>query len=224
MGISQEFQHWVLSAEGFYKKFDNILEYNDNAVYVTSGLNWEKSVCAGTGESKGIEVLLEKKSGRLTGWISYTLMKATRSFAALNQGEEFAARYDRRHNVNVVANYKLSNRVFINAAWVYHTGFAYTLPIGIIPSASSNDPFRDVYIYGTRNNRRTADNHRLDLSVNIKGKPGKISTQLSFGVYNVYNQHNPFFVNLGLDQNGDRKLFQVSLLPIIPFINYQLSF
>lgn len=224
VGFSQEFQHWVLSAEGFYKKFDNILEYNDNAVYVTSGLNWEKSVCAGTGESKGIEVLLEKKSGRLTGWISYTLMKATRSFAALNQGEEFATRYDRRHNVNVVANYKLSNRVFINATWVYHTGFAYTLPIGIIPSASSNDPFRDVYIYGNRNNRRTADNHRLDLSVNIKGKTGKISTQLSFGVYNVYNQHNPFFVNLGLDQNGDRKLFQVSLLPIIPFINYQLSF
>ncbi len=224
VGISQEFQQFVISAEGFYKKFDNILEYNENAVYVTSALNWEKSVCSGTGESKGLEILIEKKNGKLTGWISYTWMKATRTFEQLNNGIEYAARYDRRHNVNVVANYKLSNRVFVNATWVYHTGFAYTLPIGIIPSSSSNDPFRDVYLYGERNNRRTADNHRLDLSVHIKGKPGKFQSQIALGVYNVYNQHNPFFVNLGIDSKGERKLFQVSLLPIIPFVNYQISF
>ena len=224
VGISQEFQHWVFSAEAFYKKFENILEYNDNAVSVTAGLNWEHSVCAGIGESKGIELLLEKKSGRLTGWISYTLMKATRQFEALNQGVEFDARYDRRHNFNLVANFKWTNRIYFNATWVFHTGFAYTLPIGVIPSSSSNDPFRDVYIYGSRNNQRTDNNHRLDLSVNFKGKPGKFNSQWTLGVYNVYNQHNPFFVNLGLDQQGDRKLFQVSLLPIIPFVNYQLSF
>ncbi len=224
VGVSQEFQQFVLSAEGFYKQFDHILEYSENAVYVTSGLNWEKSVCSGQGESRGIELLVEKKNGKLTGWISYTLMKATRMFEQLNQGKEFDARYDRRHNVNVVANYKISNRIFINASWVYHTGFAYTLPIGIVPSASSNDPFRDVYLFGDRNNRRTADNHRLDLSVNVKGKPGKFTAQFTIGVYNVYNQHNPFFVNLGIDSQGERKLFQVSLLPIIPFVNYQLSF
>lgn len=224
IGITKEFSRWVLSMELFYKRFDNILEYNDNAVYVTSGQNWEKSVCTGTGESKGFEVLLEKKVGKLNGWISYTLMQATRQFDALNQGKEFAARYDRRHNFNILVNYKISNKMFLSATWVYNSGFAYTLPVGIIPSQSSNDPFRDVYIYGTRNNRRTESNHRLDLSMNIKGKPGKLQTQFSFGIYNVYNQHNPFFINLALDQNGDRKLYQVSLLPIIPFVSYQLSF
>jgi hypothetical protein len=151
-------------------------------------------------------------------------MKATRQFDDLNNGEEFAARYDRRHNLNILLNYRVSQRVFFSATWVFNSGFAYTLPVGVIPSQTSNDPFRDVYIYGSRNNRRTDNNHRLDISVNVKGKPGKIQKQLSFGVYNVYNQHNPFFINLALDKNGDRKLYQVSLLPIIPFISYQLSF
>ncbi len=224
IGLTKELENFQFSAEVFQKVFNDILEYNNSAVYVTSGQNWENSVCAGNGLTKGIEILAEKTKGNLTGWISYTWMTSTRQFSQLNQGNAFPSRYDRRHNIYIMASYKLSKRINISATWVFNSGFAYTMPIGVYPSTTNNDPYRDIYIYGDRNDNRARDNHRLDLSMTISSKTTKYPRNLSFGIYNVYNRHNPFFLNLGIDSDGARKLYQVSLLPIIPFASYQISF
>ncbi len=218
--LSKNYQ-W--NTEAFYREFDNILEYNNDAVYVTSNRNWESSVTAGKGVAKGIETQFEKTKGSLTGWISYTWMKSDRIFAEINNGIAFPSRYDRRHNVYLVANYRINPRWNVSGSWVYNSGFAYTIPVGVFPSPTSTDPARDILIYKDRNNARSRDNHRLDISFRYVKKSVKFNQSWTFGVYNMYNRMNPFYINIGLDEKGNRAQFQVSLLPILPFVSYHID-
>lgn len=212
------------SFEYFQKSFYNLLEYRDNAAYITSALNWEKTVTQGTGNAHGLECLVEKRTGKLTGWASYSLLYNNRQFAELNQGKMFPSRYDRRHNFYLVGIYKLSPKVIISGSWTFNTGFAYTLPIGVYQSPTPNDPLAEIFIYGDRNNARSRDNHRLDLSTQYIVKHKQFQETWSLGIYNAYNRQNPFFITFAYDNQGQRKLTQLSLLPILPHINYQLSF
>ena len=216
--------HYQWSFEYFQKSFYNLLEYRDNAAYITSALNWEKTVTQGTGDAHGLECLVEKRTGKLTGWASYSLLYNNRQFAELNQGKIFPSRYDRRHNFYLVGIYKLSPKVIISGSWTFNTGFAYTLPIGVYQSPTPNDPFAEIFIYGDRNNARSRDNHRLDLSTQYIVKHKQFQETWSLGIYNAYNRQNPFFITFAYDNQGQRKLTQLSLLPILPHINYQLSF
>jgi hypothetical protein len=108
IGMTRAGKNYQLSSEIFYRKFYNLLEYKENAVYATSAVNWEQMVTQGNGEAKGMELLIEKTSGKLTGWASYTLMYNTRQFAQINHGRVFPSRYDRRHNFNLVGIYQFS--------------------------------------------------------------------------------------------------------------------
>ncbi len=215
---------WQWNTEVFYREFDNILEYHNDAVYVTSNRNWESSVTAGRGISQGVETQIEKTKGRLTGWASYTLMNSDRMFAEINNGSPFPSRYDRRHNVYLAANYRINAHWNVSGSWVYNSGFAYTLPVGVFPSPTSTDPVRDILIYGDRNNARSRDNHRMDVSFRYFKKGDKFNQSWTFGVYNMYNRMNPFYINIGLDEQGNRSQFQISLLPVMPFVSYHIDF
>lgn len=221
---------WGISTDLFYKKLNNILEYKDNAGYVTSATNWEEAVTSGTGEAYGWELMTEKSVGRVTGWFSYAWMYNWRSFAELNGGSRFPARYDRRHNLYIAGVYKINDHIDFSLSWTYNSGFAITTPIGKYTSPTPYDPYREIYLYGKRNNTRTRDNHRLDIAFNLEKKhrgkkmmPGYIRTW-SLGFFNLYNRRNPFYVNLGYGKTGTRVLYQVSLLPILPNVSYKISF
>ena len=224
IGMTRAGKNYQLSSEIFYRKFFNLLEYKENAVYATSAVNWEQMVTQGNGEAKGMELLIEKTTGKLTGWASYTLMYNTRQFALINQGKVFPSRYDRRHNINLVGIYQLSKKFTISGTWTFNTGFAYTLPSGIYPSPTATDPYAEIYIYGNRNNARARANHRLDLSAQYVIKKKSYLQTWSFGVYNCYNRQNPFFITVAYNPQGNRSLYQLSLLPIIPHLNYQITF
>ncbi len=224
IGMTRAGKNYQLSSEIFYKKFYNLLEYKENAVYATSAVNWEQMVTQGNGEAKGMELLIEKTSGKLTGWASYTLMYNTRQFAQINNGRVFPSRYDRRHNFNLVGIYQFSKKFTLSGTWTFNTGFAYTLPQGIYPSPTATDPYAEIYIYGDRNNARARANHRLDLSAQYIIKNKTYLQTWSFGIYNCYNRQNPFFITVAYNPQGNRSLFQLSLLPIIPHLNYQITF
>ena len=219
--INKEYQ---FSVEVFEKTFQDILEYNEDAIYITSNLDWENSVTSGAGNVRGFEFLFEKTTGRLTGYLTYTWMKNLRSFIEINNGKEFPARYDRRHSIYAMLNYRVNSDWAFSANFIFNTGFAYTLPIGVYSSTTSSDPAQEVFIYGERNNSRTISNHRVDFSFTKKASFFGYDSKWIFGVYNAYNRKNPFYINLGLGQQGNRTLYQVSLLPLMPFINYQLKF
>ena len=218
-------KHWQWQLEAFQRDFRDILEYSESAVYITSNRNWEQSVTSGTGEVEGVEWQLQRSGARWSGLFSYTWMRNSRQFKDINGGVAFPSRYDRRHNIYVTAFYKINREWSFSGSWMYNSGFAYTRPVGIVPSPTSSDPAQDIYLYGARNNLRAIDNHRLDFSFTYeKASPGKIKGTWVFGVYNAYNRLNPFYVNLGLGEGGNRSLYQVSLLPVLPFINYQIHF
>jgi len=89
-----------------------------------------KNLTFGSGTSYGIEFFVKKNFGKITGWIGYTLSKTTKTFPEINNGNPFPAKYDRRHDLSVVTNYKINDKLSLSAVFVYATGNSLTLPIG----------------------------------------------------------------------------------------------
>ncbi|MBP7849587.1 MAG: TonB-dependent receptor [Lentimicrobiaceae bacterium] len=233
-----------LSIEGYYKKSNDLLGYKDGASFLliddptdAEEFNWEDNITQGQGWSYGAEVLLQRKTGKLTGWIGYTLSWTQRQFDDINQGEKFYAKYDRRHDVSVVGIYKITDDITISGTWVYGTGNAITLPLAdyhaIIhnPVTTEQEYYNQWYYvtdYGGKNAFRMAAYHRLDFAVQFHKEKEHYKRTVELGVYNVYNRRNPFFYYIG--STGDftsqekKVLKQVSLFPLIPSISYTIDF
>ncbi|MBU6325114.1 MAG: TonB-dependent receptor [Bacteroidetes bacterium] len=222
-GMTLNLKRFQFSAETFHKEYRNLLEYKEGADYLTTGINWEQNITSGKGLSYGYEAMLEKVSGRTRGWISYTWCKATRSFAEINGGNPFPYRYDRRHNLAIVITHSFKSGIHASAVWTYNSGFAVTQPIQRYPSPIPGEPFREVYIYGPRNGYRTPDNHRLDINLSIEKKKKYYTRTWNIGLFNVYNRVNPFYLQLGYDEQGRRRLYSVSFLPLLPNISWRAT-
>lgn len=220
---------YEISIEAYYKKMNNLIAYKDG-----SGLfeltDWQDRVTQGKGEAYGLEFFLQKKTGKLSGWIGYTLAWNNRQFNDLNQGRAFPFRYDRRHDISVVAIYELSKKINLSGTWVYGTGNAVTLPksrYGTVETYGSQNYtyINNIEQYGDRNSYRMNAYHRLDVGVNfIKTRTNRTRTW-SIGAYNTYANNNPFFVYFDNDfDTNKRVLKQVSLFPLIPYVTYSLKF
>ncbi len=133
---------WEFSVEAYYKRIDNVLEYGDGVVVIGGSSNWEERVKIGGGRSRGVELFAQKTSGKLTGWLSYTLAKSERIFpdGSVNNGRWFPYKYDRRHNLNLNASYRLNSKLNLNCAWTFLSGMPITLPEGktIVPSPADS--------------------------------------------------------------------------------------
>ncbi|MCF8357191.1 MAG: TonB-dependent receptor [Prolixibacteraceae bacterium] len=214
---------YSFSVEGFYKDMQNVVEYQENANLKN---NWQEIIEQGEGKAYGIELLLKKESGKLTGWLAYTLSKSDRIFKDINNGIVFPYKYDRRHDFKIVMMYPLSEKIDIGVNWVFTTGHAVTLPLERIYNATSLDRLfygyyytPEVYTYDTKNNFRMPDYHRLDITVNFSRKLGRFDRTLSLGVYNVYAHHNALYYDF-----FEGKLRSISYLSVLPSINYVLRF
>ena len=219
-----------LTVEGFYKKMDNLVEYKAGVNVFGSSQGWEDKIETGTGESYGAEILLEKQTGKTTGWIGYTLSWSNRTFANINNGQPFPYRYDRRHDIGLAITHQFTDKVDMGIVWVYGTGNTYTLATQRYwqvpgPSFEGLEPFRTVLEYTPkRNNQRMPAYHRLDISVNLH-KDNRLGHRTwSLGLYNAYSRQNPFAIFLNEDFDGTTNLKQISLLPILPFVSYNLAF
>ena len=224
-----------VSLEGFYKSMDHLIDYKEGANYVNAAFSsWQDKVVAGRGTSYGGELFIQKKSGRTTGWMGYTLSWATRKFAELNAGQSFPYRYDRRHDVSLVMTHQLRRSVRVGLNWLYGTGQALTLPVGqqiSDYSAYSHLTFPGILnwqnhpVLSAHNGVRMPAYHRLDLAVHFTKQLRWASQQISVGIYNAYNRRNPF--SLTAEFEFDRNDFvykKFSLLPVVPSFTYQLSF
>jgi hypothetical protein len=223
----------ALSAEAYYKTLQQIITYRDgysSQDFTTSKQNatrkWENIMAVGQGKSYGIELLLQKKQGRLTGWLGYTLSWTKHQFDALNQGRAFFARHDRRHDLSIVSLYQISKRWSINGTWIYQTGQAITLPQAVYSQTdynfltnrfSSNAPV--LVAYGERNSYRMKATHRMDVSFQRKTTHRWGVGQIDISVYNLYNRQNPYFYYLA---PGNR-VKAVSLLTVIPSLSYTVN-
>jgi len=245
LGIAKDFDKkaFSISVEAYYKTMSNIISYKEgsnfmmiNDPFSNSEFHYEDNVTSGKGYSTGIEFLLQRKFGRLSGWIGYTLSYTKHQFDELNYGKEFFPRHDRRHDISIVAIYKLSKRFTLSGTWVYGTGDALTLGRANYtafqhnptdPNGNQGQPFNDpITYYGEKNSFRMEAYHRLDLGIQFHktlGWGGESIIDVS--VYNVYNHKNPFYYDIRYDSKSkENKLVQYSLIPILPSISWYLKF
>ena len=237
--------HVSISIEGYLKNSTNVISYKDGATFLTviengfdggdgdtEQFSWEDNITTGDATSYGIEFFIKKKkSGKFNGWLGYTLSKTELQFEELNHGEKFLARYDRRHDISLVGIYNLSKDITLSATWVFGTGNRFTLPVRSYQSVNIRGMNRgdNVLQYDQRNNFKTDDFHRFDISLQMKKEKRKFTRTWEFGIYNVYNRQNPFFyyADEKFDDNGrivEGTLKKVSLFPILPSISYILEF
>jgi hypothetical protein len=221
-------QNIDLSLEGYYKEMNNLIEYKEGASYLMANEDWQKKVEIGKGNSYGAEVLLRKKTGKTTGWIGYTLSWTNRQFDNISFGEEFPAKYDRRHDISIVVSHKFSKRFDIGCSWIYGSGYATTLAYEKYLSAPGLYG-HEIEYFGKRNDYRLPSYHLFDIGFNFHKQKKWGKRTWSFGAYNAYNRKNPFFLYFDYEYNynnssNTKVIRQVSLFPIIPYINYQFTF
>jgi hypothetical protein len=197
-------------------------------------------ITTGKGWSYGVEVLVRKDMGKLTGWVGYTLSWSWRQFEEVSP-DKYPYHYDRRHDVSVVLTYKLNEKVDFGATWVYGTGNAVTLPYdkylalddytGYLGSGDGKDYLPYIDNVEERNNYRAPAYHRLDLGVNFHKKKKWGERTWSVGIYNAYFRQNCFFVYIDYDyehappgEGAKKVLKQVSLFPGIPYVSYNFKF
>lgn len=209
-----------VSLEGYYKTMHNVIEYKEGASFFNSSTNWEDKVEIGEGNSYGGELFLQKKKGRFTGMLGYTLSWTNRKFDNLNNGKQYPYRYDRRHDIKIAGVYSLTDKIEVSAEWVYGTGNAITVPVGMYYGANGNE----VQIYGERNGYRMPAYHRGDVSIKFMKQGKKWERAWVLSAYNVYNRKNCFYIYSTTDISGSTVFKQVSLFPIIPSISYQFKF
>ncbi|MGE5480918.1 MAG: TonB-dependent receptor [Chloroflexota bacterium] len=231
LGLEHTFNggEYLFTVEGYYKDMKRLYEYKEDATF-SFGMPLESQFTSGKGWAYGAEFFLQKRTGKFTGWIGYTLAWTKRKFEDLNNGEEYFPRYDRRHDVSVVGNYELGKKWEISATWVYGTGQAYTVPSGSyrftdpVDGSDYGDYWNRKYLYTKKNGFRLPAYHRLDINflhkVEYFGKP----FEWSFNFYNVYNHMNPFAWFIGTDYDYNSPNYnktvvkQITLFPFFPVV------
>ena len=214
---------YEISAEVYYKDYKKVIDFRDHAMLLLNPY-LEGELRIGKGYSYGIETMIRKNAGKLTGWVSYTYSRSFRVIPEINEGNRYNAPYDKPHALNVVANYDITRRFSASAIWTYATGLPVTFPTGRAVIGNAILP-----IYSNRNAYRMPDYHRLDLSVSLKGKekPGKKWLgEWNLSVYNAYNRHNAWSINFTPDGTDPNITYaeKTYLFSVIPALTYNFKF
>ena len=237
---SDKLEGYLCSIEGYYKQMYRVLEFKDfrNLLMIATPL--DKQVTEGRRRSYGVEMMMKKNSGKLTGWVGYTLSWTDCLFPELNKGERFPFRFDNRHKLNIVAAYQLNPKVELTAAWTFASGNHITIatemyelpdnPLNQVEDLIANGFNESEGAYtDQRNNVQLPTYHRLDVGMKLRRplKKGRMGIW-SFGLYNAYCRMNPITVRQKYEpvssSKWKAKLKSYSLLPIIPSVSYTYQF
>jgi len=212
---------YELTVETYYKDMQNQIDYRNGADIFTNR-PIETQLLYGKGRAYGIEWLLKKKTGRLTGWIGYTLSKTERKINGINNDQWYNARQDRTHDIAIVGMYELNKKWTLSATWVFYTGDAVTFPNGKYTIDGN------VYFYYTnRNAYRMPNYHRLDLGATCQLKKNrKFSSDLTFSLYNAYGRQNAYQIDFRQGKNNPNitEAVQTALFTYVPSITYNFKF
>jgi hypothetical protein len=225
---------WEASTEIYYRDTQNQVDYINGADLLINKFI-EADLLSGKGRAYGAEFYLQKKTGRINGWISYTLAKTELQVDGINRGKWYPTRYDQRHNLKIAAFYDLTKRWSVSGNFVFTSGTPTTFP-------TSRFVVQDILIplnaYDSRNNVRIPSYHRLDISFRLegktikRGKPRKNHDYWMFSFYNIYGRKNPFSIYFSQQDERtptglilDSQATQLAIVgSIIPSVSYNFKF
>jgi outer membrane receptor protein involved in Fe transport len=218
-----------LEIESFYKTIENRIDYIDGADLIANNAI-EQVILNGEARAYGLELLLRKNEGKLTGWIAYTLSKSeqrtpgrTPVETGINNGEWYRTPFDKTHDISITGSYELNKKWSLSSNFILQTGQPATFPNGqyqyngiIIPS------------FEARNSSRLPSYNRLDFAVNYNPKPysnKQFKGEWVFGIYNVYNRKNA--ANITFRENrtsGTNEAVRLAIFGIVPSVSYNFKF
>ncbi len=252
LGFQKEVANdYQFEVEGFYKEYMNIYRFNQNFItelqpgrrmpngdpVYTNTLGLFHS---GDGESRGVEMMIRKDVGSVTGWLGYSYSDTEYQFEDINNGENFAPRHDRRSTVNMVANIDIKNamramrgdlqhqdrgRWTLGLNFVYASGQPITTPgSGYLISDGPGAPDVELeYFPGETNAYRLPYYSRLDLSLNYRRQFTTWTMEPYLQVFNIGNRKNVWFVDYDFD-NGNSDISTVNMFPILPTVGVNFTF
>ncbi|MFP3834542.1 TonB-dependent receptor [Chryseobacterium sp. SIMBA_028] len=225
LGYSRNFNNnnYELNAEVYYKSMQNQIDFKNGAqITFDTAADVESELLFGKGRAYGLELIAKKKSGKLTGWISYTLSKTERKIDGINDNKWYNARMDKTHDLSVVATYQLNPKWSFSGLFVYSTGNAVTFPTGKYQLNGQT-----VFQYSNRNADRMPAYHRMDISATYEPESNKrFRGSWTFGIYNLYARENAYTITFEDNPNnpGTTRAMQTSLFRLIPNITYNFKF
>lgn len=212
---------YEFSSEIYYKTMQNQIDYK-NGAELRANDNVESQLLFGKGRAYGWELFLKKKTGKLTGWVSYTLSRTERQIDSINHGSWYPAKQDQTHNIAIVAMYQANKKWTFSANWVYNTGNAATFPSGKYQVDGTV-----AFYYTERNGYRMPAYHRLDLAATLQAKKTKkFESSWTFSLYNAYGRENAYTIQFQTDPNNPAKTqaLQVALFRFVPSVTYNFKF
>lgn len=229
VGYFRNFENYSLEVESFFKTVKNRLDYVDDANLIANNAI-EQVILSGEARAYGLEFLLRKNSGKLQGWIAYTLSRSeqrtpgrTPEEIGINNGDWYLSAWDKTHDISITASYDFNDRWDFGANFIFQTGQPFTFPNG-------------QYIYNgivvptfeARNSSRLQAFHHLDLSATLtprKNQNRNWQSEWVFSIYNVYNRMNAASVSFRQNQETLRnEAVKLSIFGIIPSVTYNFKF
>lgn len=225
VGYSRNFNNnnYEVNAEIYYKSMQNQIDFKNGAqIGFSTAADVESELLFGKGRAYGLELIAKKKSGKLTGWISYTLSKTERKIDGINDNQWYNARMDKTHDLSIVATYQLNPKWTLSGLFLYSTGNAVTFPVGKYELNGQT-----IFQYNSRNADRMPAYHRMDLSATYEPESNKrFRGSWTFGIYNLYGRENAYTITFEDNPNnpGTTRAMQTSLFRWVPNITYNFKF
>ncbi len=212
------------SVEAYYKRFQNLLDYKDGAELLLNE-TLETELLQGDGRAYGLEFIVRKNQGRLTGWVSYTLSRSERQIEGINNGEYYPSNYDKLHDLTLVGSWAINPKLTLSGNFAFMSGRPITYP-----EARYNFEGVVIPVYENRNGARTPVYHRLDLALNWKPNKNpdkRWKGEWVFGVYNLYGRRNPYSIFFRQNEDNPQMTEAVRLSVFgapLPYVTYNFKF
>ena len=220
LGFSYETSNYLFDVEAYYKNLNGLTEYTLRYIPQFGSVDYNEFYYTGDGYAQGIEFLVQKKFGNLSGWMGYTVGEVIYHFPVYGDNS-FAASHDVTHEFKMVGIYKLKKWTF-SMTWIFATGKPYTKPLGGYQIELPDGTVQEYIMVGQKNGSRYPNYHRLDMAVSRSMKFGDMATgAISFSLFNVYNRKNVWYKEFEMVE-GQLIETDVNLLGITP--NITLSF
>ncbi len=208
------------SAETYYRDIRNVYDYKDGRTSF-SDIALESIILGGKGRSYGVELMVRKNTGRLSGWIAYTFSHTQTKIPGINDDHWYNASNDRRHDIAIAAIFRINDRWNLSGSWIFLSGQPLTAPDVKYEVAGET-----CYYYSSRNSYKAPPTHRLDISATYTHIGPKFTYEWAFGIYNAYCRYNPYVVYFrdDPDKPSGTQAVQQAMYGLVPSVSYTLKF